>query len=150
MIDPDDDRSINISTHIGNTMNSSLTITNVVKSFTGYYWLRLPSVNVCNVSLTVHISKYKVASQLYMYVDRIHYDTYNQLQLAILQLKTLRGKIVEFLQIHRLSMTVHFENFNETQLAQQNVTCTIIYRIFEKSVNIVFTWSNTATFVTIA
>ena len=62
LIDPDDDQSINISTHTGNTMNSSLTITNVVKSHTGYYWVRLPSVNVCNVSLTVQISKYKVAS----------------------------------------------------------------------------------------
>ena len=36
-----------------NTLTSSLTITNAVKSYTGYYWVRLPSGDVCNVSLTV-------------------------------------------------------------------------------------------------
>ena len=52
MVDPDDDH-ITASTHTGNTINSSLTITNAIKSYTGYYWVTLPSDDVCNVSLTV-------------------------------------------------------------------------------------------------
>ena len=58
MVDPDDDQlqNITISTHTGNTLTSSLTITNAVKSFTGYYWVKLPSGDVCNVSLTVGTS----------------------------------------------------------------------------------------------
>ena len=39
----------------GNT-SSSLTITDAVKSHTGYYWVGTPSFNVCNVSLTVRTS----------------------------------------------------------------------------------------------
>ena len=35
------------------TLNGSLTIINATKSRTGYYWVRLPSDDVCNVSLTV-------------------------------------------------------------------------------------------------
>ena len=38
---------------INNTINSSLNITNAIKSYTGYYWVRLPSDDVCNASLTV-------------------------------------------------------------------------------------------------
>ena len=45
-----------ITAVINNTLNSSLTITNAVKSYTGYYWVRLPSDDVCNVSLTVGTS----------------------------------------------------------------------------------------------
>ena len=40
-------------TTINNTLTSNLTITNVVKSHTGYYWVELPFDNICNVSLTV-------------------------------------------------------------------------------------------------
>ena len=43
---------------INNTLTSNLTITNAIKSYTGYYWVRLPSVNVCNVSLTVLTSMF--------------------------------------------------------------------------------------------
>ena len=43
---------------INNTLTSSLTITNARKSYTGYYWVRLPSDDVCNVSLTVVTSTY--------------------------------------------------------------------------------------------
>ena len=46
-----------ISTPTGNTINSSLTITNA-KPHTGYYWVVTPSLNVCNVSLTVLTSMY--------------------------------------------------------------------------------------------
>ena len=47
-----------ILTHTGDTINSSLTITNATKSHTGYYWVGTSSVNVCNVSLTVLTSTY--------------------------------------------------------------------------------------------
>ena len=53
MVDPDDDQSITISTHTGSRINSSLSITNVRKSYTGYYWVATSFFNVCNVSLTV-------------------------------------------------------------------------------------------------
>ena len=53
MVDPDDDQIFTISTHAGNTLTSSLTITNTTQSYTGYYWIRLPTGDVCNVSLTV-------------------------------------------------------------------------------------------------
>ena len=52
MVDPDD-QSITIATHTGSRINSSLTITNVRKSYTGYYWVGTSYFNVCNVSLTV-------------------------------------------------------------------------------------------------
>ena len=35
------------------TRNSSLTITNARKFYTGYFWAGTPSLNVCNASLTV-------------------------------------------------------------------------------------------------
>ena len=41
---------------INNTLTSNLTITNAIESYTGYYWIRLPSDDVCNVSLTVATS----------------------------------------------------------------------------------------------
>ena len=49
------EENITILTHTGNTLNSSLTITNVRQSFAGYYWAGLPfyGAYVCNVSLTV-------------------------------------------------------------------------------------------------
>ena len=47
MVDQYDDQ-------IGNTLTSSLTITNAEKFYTGYYWVKLPSGdNVCNTSVTV-------------------------------------------------------------------------------------------------
>ena len=41
----------------GNT-SSSLTITNARKSYTGYFWVRTPSLNVCNASLIVLTGTY--------------------------------------------------------------------------------------------
>ena len=35
------------------TTSNSLTITNAIKSYTGYFWVGIPSRNVCNASLTV-------------------------------------------------------------------------------------------------
>ena len=43
---------------INNALNSSLTITNAIKSYAGYYWVGLSSLNVCNASLTVKTSTY--------------------------------------------------------------------------------------------
>ena len=53
MVDPNGE-NINLLTSInGSTINSSLTITNAIKSYTGYFWVGTPSLNVCNASLTV-------------------------------------------------------------------------------------------------
>ena len=54
MVDPQDNNiHFNTST-MNNGTNSSLTITNATKSYTGYYWVRSGSDDVdCNVSLTV-------------------------------------------------------------------------------------------------
>ena len=41
---------------INNTINSSLNITNATKSYTGYYWVRLQTDDVCSASLTVTTS----------------------------------------------------------------------------------------------
>ena len=57
MVDPDDGH-ITVFTHIGYTTNISLTITNAINSYTGYYWVELPSGNVCNASLTLLTSTY--------------------------------------------------------------------------------------------
>ena len=38
---------------VNNTLNSTLTITNVTKSYAGYYWVGTSYFNVCNVSLTL-------------------------------------------------------------------------------------------------
>ena len=52
-VDPSE-TNINITTDtIGNATNSSLSITNVIKSYTGYFWVGTRSLNVCNASLTV-------------------------------------------------------------------------------------------------
>ena len=58
MVDPNEE-NFNIMNHSnGNTTNSSLTITNATISYTGYFWVGTPSLNVCNASLTVVTSMY--------------------------------------------------------------------------------------------
>ena len=42
----------------GSTINSSLNITNAIKSYTGYFWVGTPSLIICNASLTVTASMY--------------------------------------------------------------------------------------------
>ena len=54
MVDPDGDNIKFITDTDENATSSSLTITNVIKSYTGYFWVGTPSLNVCNVSLTVN------------------------------------------------------------------------------------------------
>ena len=53
MVDPNGENINFLTRTIGSTINSSLTITNVIKSYTGYYWVGTPSLNVCNASLVV-------------------------------------------------------------------------------------------------
>ena len=53
MVDPQDSNIHLTTSTINNTLTSNLIITNAIKSYTGYYWVRLPSGDVCNVSLTV-------------------------------------------------------------------------------------------------
>ena len=52
MVDPN--INITIMNHSnGSTTNTLLNITNAIKSYTGYFWVGTPSLNVCNASLTV-------------------------------------------------------------------------------------------------
>ena len=53
MVDPVGENINFITDTIGNTTSSSLTITNVIKSYIGYFWVVIPSLEVCNASLTV-------------------------------------------------------------------------------------------------
>ena len=57
MISPNGTR-INFTTtkHSRNISTTNLTITNAIKSYTGYYWVKSPSDDTCNVSLTVGTS----------------------------------------------------------------------------------------------
>ena len=53
MVDLDGDNIYFMTDAIGNTTSSSLTITKVIKSYTGYFWVGTSSLTVCNASLTV-------------------------------------------------------------------------------------------------
>ena len=58
--------------HFNNSaLNSSLTITNAVKSYTGYYWVGTPYNSVCNASLTVTTSMYMNANH-HAYTQLLH------------------------------------------------------------------------------
>ena len=63
MVDPDNDHTT-LFARTENALTSSLTITNA-RQYAGYYWIRLPTDDVCNVSLTVLDAES-------MYVNRIH------------------------------------------------------------------------------
>ena len=56
MVDQQDSDIHFTTSTINNTLTSQLTITSESKSHTGYYWVGTPSLNVCNVSLTVTTS----------------------------------------------------------------------------------------------
>ena len=56
-----------------NIFTTNLTITNMIKSYAGYYWFRLPRNDVCNVSLTVGTS---------MCVNRVEH-TYCNIELML-------------------------------------------------------------------
>ena len=53
MVDQQDSNIHFTTSTINNTLTSRLTITSAVKSHTGYYWVGIPSLIVCNASLTV-------------------------------------------------------------------------------------------------
>ena len=65
MVDPNGGNINFLTRTIGSTINSSLTITNAIRSYTGYFWVGTPSLNVCNASLTVVTSMY-VYIRMYM------------------------------------------------------------------------------------
>ena len=65
MVDPNGE-NINFLTHTNGS--SSLNITNAIKSYTGYFWVGTPSLNVCNASLIVTTS---------MYVNRLFSYTFS-------------------------------------------------------------------------
>ena len=56
MVDPNGENISFMNRTNGSTTNSSLTIINAIKSYTGYFWVGTPSLNVCNASLTVGTS----------------------------------------------------------------------------------------------
>ena len=58
MVDPGGDNINFITDTNGNTTSSSLTITNTLISFTGFFWVVTPSFDVCNASLTVLAGNY--------------------------------------------------------------------------------------------
>ena len=66
MVDPQDSNIDFTTSTTNNTLTTNLTITNAIKSHTGYYWVRLPSGDVCNVSLTVLTSMW--ISSKYIYI----------------------------------------------------------------------------------
>ena len=71
MVDPNGE-DINFLAHTNESTTSSLlTITNAIKSYTGYFWVGTPSLNVCNASLTVLTSTYIrscVVTHMYTYI----------------------------------------------------------------------------------
>ena len=58
MVDPNGENITTVNHTNGSTINSSLTITNAIRSYTGYFWVGTPSLNVCNASLTVGTSTF--------------------------------------------------------------------------------------------
>ena len=71
MIDPNGDNINFLTSTIGSTTSSSLTITNAINSYTRYFWVGTPSLNGCNSSLTVLSSMYVctyVHTYIYVYV----------------------------------------------------------------------------------
>ena len=52
MVDPNGENINFLTSTNASTINSSLTITNAIKSYTGYFWVGTPSLNVCNVTFT--------------------------------------------------------------------------------------------------
>ena len=70
----------------GNITNNSLIITNAIKSYTGYFWVRTPSGDVCNTSLTVMgksmYCMYSICSSrsyVIMYLYVVMYNTKNHI-----------------------------------------------------------------------
>ena len=58
MVDPNGENIKTMNHTNGSATSSSLTITNAIKSNTGYFWVGTSFLNVCNASLTVLASTY--------------------------------------------------------------------------------------------
>ena len=71
MIDPNGENINFLTRNIGGTTNSSLTINNARKSFTGYFWIEAESLTFCNASLIVLTSTY-VCTCMCTYVTYIY------------------------------------------------------------------------------
>ena len=71
--------NINFLTHTNeSTTSSSLTITNAIESYTGYFWVGTPSFNVCNTSLTVGTSMFDMHSMLILHKSNFRMYVYNR------------------------------------------------------------------------
>ena len=68
MVDPNGGNINFLTSTIGGTTSSSLTITNAINSYTRYFWVGTSSLNVCNASLTVLSSTYCMYVRMYIYV----------------------------------------------------------------------------------
>ena len=55
MVDPNG-ADINFLTHTNGS--TTITITNAIKIYTGHFWVKTPSLSVCNTSLTIIRSMY--------------------------------------------------------------------------------------------
>ena len=53
VVDPQGSNIHFTTTTTNNTLTTTLTVTNAIKSYTGYYWVGTPHSSDCNVSLTV-------------------------------------------------------------------------------------------------
>ena len=56
MINPNGINIAFTTNHSRNVLTTTITITNVVTSYTGYYWVKSPLNDTCNVSITVRTS----------------------------------------------------------------------------------------------
>ena len=78
-----------VTHHSGNTLTSQLIITNASKSHTGYCWIRTPSSDVCNVSLTVTTSMY-VRTLIYVIYHTVKWDIFTGANFAELVICLIR------------------------------------------------------------
>ena len=56
MINPNGTNINFITKHSENALTTALTITNAERSYSGYYWVKSPLNDICNVSVTVGTS----------------------------------------------------------------------------------------------
>ena len=56
LLDPYEERINFLIRTSGNTISSSLNITNAINSYTGYFWIGTSSFSVCNVSIAIGTS----------------------------------------------------------------------------------------------
>ena len=99
MINPNGTSIAFVTNHSGNVLTTNLTITNAMKSYTGYYWVKLLSNFSCNTSVTVGTS---------MYVNIVlpyrKYITNTKLMLTIVYIHTFFAyRILLMYYVHQFS-----------------------------------------------